>query len=116
MPLYHLLAQPLPKLTPDGKRVWVCICGQKVALPNVQPASQVIQTSNNRVEVMECPACYNATDEKEEEAAPVSETDGELKPTFDQDIGEATDDQEAPDETTGDGEVLKEEKVDFPDT
>jgi|GEM_PF-2570794 hypothetical protein len=116
MPLYHLLGQPLNIDPNTGKRIWVCLCGQKVSLPNVQPANQAISISNNRVEVMECPACYNATDEKEEEAAPVSETDGELKPTFDQDIGEATDDQEAPDETTGDGEVLKEEKVDFPDT
>ena len=114
MPLYHLLAQPLPKLTPDGKRVWVCICGQKVALPNVQPASQVIQTSNNRVEVMECPACYAGTEEKGEEAPPMTEQ-GDIKPTFDKDLGDATDDQSAPDETGEDGEVLEEEKVDFPD-
>lgn len=115
MPLYHLLAQPTQQFTPEGKRVWTCICGQKVALPNVQPTSQVIQTGNNRVEVMECANCYASTEEKDEQAPPITEA-GDIKPTYDQDIGDAADDQEAPDEASEDGEVLKEEKVDFPDT
>jgi|HubBroStandDraft_2_1064218.scaffolds.fasta_scaffold140862_2 hypothetical protein len=115
MPLYHLLAQPLALPAQPGKRIWACLCGQKVSLPDGQPKSQVIQTPNNRVEIMECPACYNATEEEGEEAPPVTEA-GDIKPTFDQDLGDAADDQEVPEETTGDGEVLKEERVDFPDT
>jgi hypothetical protein len=115
MPLYHLLAQPLNLDAPTGKRIWSCLCGQKVSLPNIQPVSQVIQTPNGRVEVMECPGCYAGREEKGEAPPPITE-DGEIKPTFDQDIGEAADDQDAPDEAGEDGEILKEEKVDWPDT
>ena len=113
MPLYHLLAKPL-NVTPDGKRIWLCLCGQKVSLPNVQPANQAISIPNNRVEVVECPGCYAGTEEDGEEAPPITDQ-GDIKPTFDQDLGDATDDQSAPDEASEDGQVLKEEKVDFPD-
>ena len=66
MPLYHLLGKPLNLDPSTGKRIWACLCGQKVALPNVQPTNQVIQIPNNRVEIMECSACYAGEDEEGE--------------------------------------------------
>jgi hypothetical protein len=120
MPLYHLLGQPLNVDPNTGKRIWVCLCGQKVSLPNVQPANQAISIPNNRVEVMECPSCYAGTDEKDEQAPPITEQ-GDIKPTFDQDLGKEDDDQAIPGQEDDDGQgdedgrLIKEEKVDFPD-
>lgn len=120
--IYHLLKKPV-KLMDGGRVQWECVCGLNVALPAkpVEPGTAV-QTADpkNSADVIECAACYNASDERGETPVPMgaAANERELNPTFDTDLGEEEEEDQTvqaphPDEPQ-DGDTLAEEAEEFP--
>jgi len=93
MAIRHLLKRPLRK-SGDGRVVWGCECGMEVILPpQAFPAGTRVETPDpkERPEPIECAACFAGEDAEGEEAPPITEQ-GDIKTTFDQDLGEASED------------------------
>ncbi len=116
MTTYHLLAKPVRRM-PDTRIEWECICGLRAALPPTKvPAGTAITVKDNQPDaIIECAACYNAVDEKGERPPPVGAGTNEqdLNPTFDSDLSDAVDTEQASDEAPD--EVLKEEVDEYPE-
>jgi hypothetical protein len=116
--IYHLLRKPIKPL--ERQRIqWECVCGLNIALPAVptQPGTAIqVPDEKTGANIVECAACYNASDEKGEMPVPYGRADNErdLNPTFDTDLGEEDDEEAAPDEQITD-EVLSEEREEFPE-
>lgn len=120
--IYHLIKKVVKPL-PNNRLQWECNCGLNIALP-ARPvaAGTQIQVADEKTgnEIVECAGCYAGVDEKGEAPLPVGAAANErdLNPTFDQDLGDAADDQTEGIANSGmedDGEVLEEEDEEYPE-